>query len=166
MNIDARAVQQVIRNLQISKVEWRDESSPDLIPYTHSKLIETVVCKPTAGSSNVGIAKGFLNDIIHNLACTLTSAKVIFSHDPGNVNLFILEDAKQRLLDDGGSNNPDRYILEVIDALMILVQAKRDLSEDGLMGMVRGVFGKHYLGNYFHGIRNVFLFSTILIKYY
>ena len=38
-----QAVQQVITNLLISHMELRSEESPDIKPYTHSRLVEKVV---------------------------------------------------------------------------------------------------------------------------
>ena len=41
---DLKAIQQVVRNLQISRVEYRNEESPDIVPYIHNRNIQKEVC--------------------------------------------------------------------------------------------------------------------------
>ena len=40
---DLKGIQQVVRNLQISRVEYRNEESPDIVPYIHSRNIQKEV---------------------------------------------------------------------------------------------------------------------------
>ena len=41
------AVQQVVANLDIARVEFRGDTDPDVAPYTHPRLLEKVVVKPS-----------------------------------------------------------------------------------------------------------------------
>lgn len=38
-----QAVQQVITNLRIGKIELRSEDSPDILPYSHERRVEKLV---------------------------------------------------------------------------------------------------------------------------
>ncbi|XP_061424719.1 Fanconi anemia group M protein isoform X2 [Lethenteron reissneri] len=43
---DRQSVQQVLNNLLISRVELRSEDSPDILPYSHERVVEKIVVEP------------------------------------------------------------------------------------------------------------------------
>lgn len=42
MSAKRQAVQKVIDNLQISTLEYRNETDPDVLPYVHARKIEQI----------------------------------------------------------------------------------------------------------------------------
>lgn len=47
MSAKRQAVQNVIDNLQISTLEYRNETDPDVLPYVHARKIEQITVNIT-----------------------------------------------------------------------------------------------------------------------
>lgn len=67
-------VAEVIRNLLISQIEVRSEKSPDVVPYTHNKRIQTVVVKL---DNELAAARCELLDVIEPYLTELTNLNVV-----------------------------------------------------------------------------------------
>ncbi|KAI9206276.1 P-loop containing nucleoside triphosphate hydrolase protein [Polychytrium aggregatum] len=105
---EARAVQEVVKNLMISRIEIRTEESLDIKNYTHVRTLEPMVIEPSESIQGIandfsGIAQKYLKNLIH--------AKVFYKSDPSVVSRFELMQARDRFRADnraGGDMTPGK----------------------------------------------------------
>lgn len=90
---DLKAIQQVITNLHISKIELRSEESPDILPYTHNRSLEKIVVP--LGSDINQIKESFL-EILGTFARRLMSMNVLFAKDIGSLTKFSIIQSRER----------------------------------------------------------------------
>jgi fanconi anemia group M protein len=89
---DAPAIQSVIRNLNITKIESRSEDDPEVISHTHAKQIEIVKCKLGAESAIASI-KTKLIDLVKPSCLVLLQHNFLVSDVFENLNFLILDEA-------------------------------------------------------------------------
>uniref|UniRef100_G3SN12 RNA helicase n=1 Tax=Loxodonta africana TaxID=9785 RepID=G3SN12_LOXAF len=75
---DIKAVQQVITNLLIGKIELRSEDSPDILPYSHERRVEKVVVP--LGEELAAIQKAYIQ-ILEAFASSLIQRNVLMRRD-------------------------------------------------------------------------------------
>ena len=80
-----QSVQEVIRNLHISRIELRDEDSPDIAPYSHQRNVEKVVVP--LGGEIAQIKEAFLH-ILGTFARRLMNHNLLFTKDLGSLKKF------------------------------------------------------------------------------
>nr|GMD72701.1 DEAD-box ATP-dependent RNA helicase FANCM isoform X1 [Ipomoea batatas] len=73
-----QAVQNIIDNLQISTLEYRNEGDPDVLPYVHDRKIELI--KVPMGKDAVEI-NNLLSDVIRPFAARLSALGVLQNRD-------------------------------------------------------------------------------------
>ncbi|KAK6940331.1 Helicase, C-terminal [Dillenia turbinata] len=73
-----QTIQKIIDNLCISRLEYRDESDPDVIPYVHNRKIELI--QVPMGKDAVGI-NNLLLEVIRPIVGRLSSVGVLLNRD-------------------------------------------------------------------------------------
>ncbi|CAH6839404.1 Fanconi anemia group M protein [Phodopus roborovskii] len=84
---DIKAVQQVITNLLIGKVELRSEDSPDILPYSHERRVEKLVVP--LGEELGAIQKTYIQ-ILETFASPLIQRNVLMRRDIPNLTKYQL----------------------------------------------------------------------------
>lgn len=97
-----KAIQQVIVNLRISKIELRNEDSPDIVPYSHNRSIEKTVVP--LGPEITQVRDTFLN-ILGVCARRLMSLNVLFTKDIGSLTKFMVIQSRDKFR----QNPPDNF---------------------------------------------------------
>ncbi|CAO2586437.1 Fanconi anemia group M protein homolog [Lemmus lemmus] len=82
---DIKAVQQVITNLLIGKVELRSEDSPDILPYSHERRVEKLVVP--LGEELGAIQKTYIR-ILETFASSLIQRNVLMKRDIPNLTKY------------------------------------------------------------------------------
>lgn len=82
---DIKAVQQVITNLLIGKVELRSEDSPDILPYSHERRVEKIVVP--LGEELGTIQKTYIQ-ILETFASPLIQRNVLMKRDIPNLTKY------------------------------------------------------------------------------
>ncbi|XP_026635003.1 Fanconi anemia group M protein isoform X2 [Microtus ochrogaster] len=82
---DIKAVQQVITNLLIGKVELRSEDSPDILPYSHERRVEKLVVP--LGEELGAIQKTYIR-ILETFASCLIQRNVLMKRDIPNLTKY------------------------------------------------------------------------------
>ncbi|XP_049986758.1 Fanconi anemia group M protein [Alexandromys fortis] len=82
---DIKAVQQVITNLLIGKVELRSEDSPDILPYSHERRVEKLVVP--LGEELGAIQKMYIR-ILETFASCLIQRNVLMKRDIPNLTKY------------------------------------------------------------------------------
>ena len=113
---DLRAVQRVLYNLNIARIEIRSEEDKDVVPYTHLKQIETIQCndrkhrggyhrkecmeddKLSDTSRNVTIIR-YLYTLMTPAVEFLQSHSLLIADKPELLTLFMLKDVERCVYD-------------------------------------------------------------------
>ncbi|XP_052041728.1 Fanconi anemia group M protein isoform X2 [Apodemus sylvaticus] len=82
---DIKAVQQVITNLLIGKIELRSEDSPDILPYSHERRVEKLVVP--LGEELGAIQKTYVQ-ILETFASSLIQRNVLMKRDIPNLTKY------------------------------------------------------------------------------
>ncbi|XP_041514715.1 Fanconi anemia group M protein isoform X1 [Microtus oregoni] len=82
---DIKAVQQVITNLLIGKVELRSEDSPDILPYSHERRVEKLVVP--LGEELGAIQRTYIR-ILETFASCLIQRNVLMKRDIPNLTKY------------------------------------------------------------------------------
>ncbi|XP_032791668.2 Fanconi anemia group M protein homolog [Daphnia magna] len=139
---DLKAIQQVIVNLRISKIEVRNEDSPDIVPYCHSRKIDKVVVP--LGPEITQVRDAFLN-IFGVCARRLMEAGVLFSKDIGSLTKYMLLQSRDKFRQNPPDNFPRNRsgMIEGDFALCItLTHALELLLQHGIRGFYNFLAGK------------------------
>jgi Fanconi anemia group M protein len=91
---DAKKVQSVLTHLQIAHIELRAEDDPEVLPYTHQRQMEVVVCEQGA-YSGIQSARRAVNVLLQVPLDCLAQAGVMGSVAAVTLNLFHIQDAEQ-----------------------------------------------------------------------
>lgn len=135
-----KAVQEVVENLHIAKLEIRDESSIDVAPYTYSKNIEPIIVKLTG--QIVRIKEEFLS-IFDRYVQNLKDARLV----TGNVNSmtkFQLLKSSEKIkthIPQGMTKQQVGYLMSDFAVSMSLAHALELLQTYGLQAF------HHYLSS-------------------
>lgn len=97
-----KAIQQVITNLRISKIELRNEESPDIVPYVHNRNIEKTVVP--LGPEITQVRDTFLN-ILSICARRLMSIGVLFTKDISSLTKYMVIQSRDKFR----QNPPDNF---------------------------------------------------------
>ncbi|KAL1791451.1 Fanconi anemia group M protein isoform X1 [Sigmodon hispidus] len=82
---DIKAVQQVITNLLIGKIELRSEDSPDILPYSHERRVEKLVVP--LGEELGALQKTYIQ-ILETFASSLIQRNVLMKRDIPNLTKY------------------------------------------------------------------------------
>ncbi|XP_052594569.1 Fanconi anemia group M protein isoform X2 [Peromyscus californicus insignis] len=82
---DIKAVQQVVTNLLIGKIELRSEDSPDILPYSHERQVEKLVVP--LGEELGAIQKAYIQ-ILETFASSLIQRNVLMKRDIPNLTKY------------------------------------------------------------------------------
>ncbi|XP_056841558.1 Fanconi anemia group M protein isoform X4 [Rattus norvegicus] len=82
---DIKAVQQVITNLLIEKIELRSEDSPDILPYSHERRVEKLVVP--LGEELGAIQKTYVQ-ILETFASSLIKRNILMKRDIPNLTKY------------------------------------------------------------------------------
>ncbi|XP_004436483.1 PREDICTED: Fanconi anemia group M protein [Ceratotherium simum simum] len=82
---DIKAVQQVITNLLIGQIELRSEDSPDILPYSHERLVEKLVVP--LGEELAAIQKAYIQ-ILETFASSLIQRNILKRKDIPNLTKY------------------------------------------------------------------------------
>ena len=92
---DHRAVQTVVQNLKIAHIEARTEDDPDVVEYTHLKLIETVKCKCNPDEAKRMLRKDLVD--MMRIACDLLyKFNLLLSEYYENIHNKVIEEVENR----------------------------------------------------------------------
>ena len=89
---DMKAIQQVLGNLQISRIEMRNEESPDILPYTHSRIVDKIVVP--LGPEVSAVRDTFLH-ILGSVARRLLQQNLLFTKDIGSLSRSAILKARE-----------------------------------------------------------------------
>ncbi|KAK0126423.1 3'-5' DNA helicase [Cadophora gregata] len=93
------AVQEVIDNLEISKVEIRTEDSIDIQQYVHQRNIDQIVLEP---SDEMIMIKDLFSKALQPLVNILCSQNAFYSKDPMSLTPFGMLQARKKWMADTG----------------------------------------------------------------
>lgn len=139
---DMKAIQQVISNLLIARIELRSEESPDIIPYTHNRLIDKIVVP--LGSDINQIRESFL-EILGIYARRLMSMNVLFAKDIGSLTKYSIIQSRERFRRNPPENCPrNRFGVAEGDFAMCitLTHALELLTQHGIRAFYNFLFDK------------------------
>ena len=137
-----KAIQQVIVNLRISKLEVRNEESSDIVPYVHARTIDKVVVP--LGPEITQVRDTFLN-IFSVCARRLMESGVLFSKDIGSLTKYMLLQSRDKFRQNPPDNFPRSRsgMIEGDFALCItLTHALELLLQHGIRGFYNFLAGK------------------------
>lgn len=102
---DRNSVQNVIRNLRISRVEYRSENSADLAEYTHEKDVDIVKCRPSSSEDEPCMLsssrlKRCLDDLLQLMGSVLQQNDLLVSSNPNHISAFVLDEADRACGDE------------------------------------------------------------------
>ena len=89
---DFRSIQNVIKNLNIAKIESRTEDDPDVVPYINQKQIEVVKCKLGAEYTKNSI-KQKLIQVMEPSCQYVFNYGYLNSNNSETLNIYFLEQA-------------------------------------------------------------------------
>ncbi|KAJ3027102.1 UNVERIFIED_CONTAM: hypothetical protein HDU68_004488 [Siphonaria sp. JEL0065] len=112
---DVKTVQNVIQNLQISKIEIRTEDSLDIKPYTHERNLEVVVLKP---SPEILAAAELFKNVIEPTLKRLVDARAYYDRDPKSASRFGMMQARDKFR-EANRGNPRMPMIEADFAVCI-----------------------------------------------
>ncbi|KAL5320926.1 hypothetical protein ACEPPN_011736 [Leptodophora sp. 'Broadleaf-Isolate-01'] len=93
------AVQEVIDNLEISKVEIRTEDSIDIQQYVHQRNIDQIILEP---SDEMIMVKEYLSKALQPLVNLVCSQNAYYSRDPMSLTPFGMLQARKKWMADTG----------------------------------------------------------------
>ena len=131
---DLKSIQNVVRHLKISHIEYRSEDSPDILKFSHDKAVEVVKCSPgNIGASSLSSSKimSYLDDLIQQVGTILQRNNLIVSSKPSNINKFILNEAERSCCDSDIFGSDRQNTLMAIKLAQYLVDAKLILTNSG-----------------------------------
>ena len=137
-----KAIQQVIVNLRISKLEVRNEESSDIVPYVHARTMDKVVVP--LGPEITQVRDTFLN-IFSVCARRLLESGVLFSKDIGSLTKYMLLQSRDKFRQNPPDNFPRSRsgMIEGDFALCItLTHALELLLQHGIRGFYNFLAGK------------------------
>jgi Fanconi anemia group M protein len=94
---DTKAIQKVVYNLKIAKIEVRSEDDEDVAQYTNVKQIEIVRCKrPSAGSaSDFTHVKTLFADVLRPLVNHLYAKRCFLSDAVDSITEFVVREGER-----------------------------------------------------------------------
>ncbi|PBP28361.1 putative ATP-dependent DNA helicase mph1 [Diplocarpon rosae] len=95
------AIQEVINNLEISKVEIRTEESIDIQQYVHRRNIDQVIIDP---SDEIIMIKELFSKALQPLVNQLCAQNAYYNKDPMSLTTFGLLQARTKWMADAGRN--------------------------------------------------------------
>jgi len=132
----------VISNLLISKIELRNEESPDIVPYTHSRNIEKVIVP--LGPDITQVRDQFLI-ILSSFARRLMNMNLLFTKDIGSLTkgMVLLSRERFRQNPPGNFQRSQTGMAEGDFAMCIsLTHALELLLQHGIRGFYNFLAGK------------------------
>ncbi|XMA14149.1 hypothetical protein WAI453_006940 [Rhynchosporium graminicola] len=93
------SVQEVIDNLEISKVEIRTEESIDIQQYTHQRNIDQIILEP---SDEIIMTKDLLSKALQPLVNTVCQQNAYYNRDPMSLTAFGMLQARKKWMADAG----------------------------------------------------------------
>lgn len=137
-----KAIFQVISNLRISKIELRNEDSPDIVPYVHNRSIEKNVVP--LGPEITQVRDIFLN-ILSSCARRLMSMNVLFTKDISSLTKYMVIQSRDKFRQNPPDNFPPsrRGMTEGDFAICITLTHALDLLlQHGIRGFYNFLAGK------------------------
>ncbi|KAL8172565.1 hypothetical protein V2J09_024369 [Rumex salicifolius] len=129
-----QAIQQVIDKLQISTLEYRNESDPDVAPYVHNRKLDLIEVKVPLGQDAVDVSN-LLLDVIRPMAARLFSMGVLPNRDFQMLSPCDLLTSREKFRQAPPSNLPPKKFGEVegcFRALLSLYHVRKLLSSHGI----------------------------------
>ena len=93
---DLKKIQEVLNNLHVARIEYRNENDPEVVPYTHDKEIEKISVQTT---NDISRAKNEILRIAKPAIFKLVSRTLIFKNDLEMLNVMSFVMARKRLND-------------------------------------------------------------------
>lgn len=133
---DKQNIQNVLRHLKISRVEYRSEESADISPYTHDKDVDVVKCHISDGEGALCTLSSsrlqrYLDELLQLMATVLQQNDLLVSSDPSHINFFVLDEAERTCMDQ---NTPMLSRQDAINALKMakfVLKGKQVLAGSG-----------------------------------
>lgn len=139
---DLKAIQQVIANLQISKIEVRNEDSPDIVPYVHNRSMEKVIVP--LGPDITQVRDRFLT-ILSCFARRLMDARLLYTKDIASLSKAAVLTSRERFRQNppGNLSRAQSGMAEGDFAMCItLTHALELLLQHGIRGFYNFLAGK------------------------
>ncbi|CAI0556807.1 unnamed protein product [Linum tenue] len=127
-----QTVQQIIDNLQISTLEYRDENDPDVIPYVHNRKIELIAVP--MGKDALDINK-LLLDVIRPYVSRLSAVGLLQNRDCQTLSPPDLLNSRDKFRRAPPQDLPQNKFGEIeacFGGLLTLYHIKRLLSSHGI----------------------------------
>ncbi|KAL5704225.1 hypothetical protein ACHQM5_022680 [Ranunculus cassubicifolius] len=127
-----QAIQYIINNLQISKLEYRNESDPDVSPYVHNRKLDLIKVAMGKDAINVG---DLLLDVIRPLASKLSGLGVLPNRDCRMWSPIDILNGKKNFLAAPPSDVPQMKYGDVgacLNVLVTLYHVRKLLSSHGI----------------------------------
>ncbi|XP_074371460.1 LOW QUALITY PROTEIN: DEAD-box ATP-dependent RNA helicase FANCM-like [Apium graveolens] len=112
-------IQKIIDNLQISTLEYRNESDHDVLPYVHEKKIELI--KVAMGQDVVDV-DNLLSEVISHICKKLSSLGVLRIRDSQTLSPVELLTAKEKFLEAPPGNVPQTRHGEISGDFFLLLK--------------------------------------------
>lgn len=91
---DLRKVQEVVRNLRISRIELRTEDDPDVAPFVHHKDVEVVRCEEAVVSGPQQI-RDELHGLLARPLADLQAHGLVVCATPQSLNRLVLREIEE-----------------------------------------------------------------------
>ncbi|XP_027768882.1 DEAD-box ATP-dependent RNA helicase FANCM isoform X2 [Solanum pennellii] len=113
-----QAVQKVIDNLQISTLEYRNESDPDVLPYMHARKIEQITVPMGQDAVEVG---ELLFEVMDPLASRLRAYGLQVNRDYRTLSPHLILDSRSRFREAPPQNLPQVKFQEIDGLYGVLI---------------------------------------------
>ncbi|KAJ8531144.1 hypothetical protein K7X08_025875 [Anisodus acutangulus] len=113
-----QAVQKVIDNLQISTLEYRNETDPDVLPYVHARKIEQITVPMGQEAVEVG---ELLFEVIDPLVTRLRAYGLAVNRDPRTLSPHLILDSRSRFREAPPQNLPQVKFQEIDGLYGVLI---------------------------------------------
>ena len=98
---DEKKLQEVVNNLLIATIEARAEDDEELLPYTHEKLVEHIICNnkisgtggKASNNATFQVIRQALLDLMTPAMNMLTEYLIIACDNTANLNPLIIREA-------------------------------------------------------------------------
>ena len=134
---DKRAIQQVIDNLRISKMEVRTEQSIDVMKYVHQRKVDVV--KVSLGEEIEDLKELFIS-VVEEYVQWLHSQKVLFQDNARKISSYTLTKAKKKY---EATHNTGNSLTSTISAkfniLIGLYHSYQQLTTHGIATFAKGI---------------------------
>jgi len=115
---DVEAVQEVIDNLEISKVEIRTEDSIDIQQYVHTRDIEQILLDP---SDEINMCKELLSKALQPLVNQLCGQNAYYNRDPMSLTAFGMMQASKNWRNSPAGRAASQPIKGMMQALFTVL---------------------------------------------